>query len=129
MAMYNDSGFEADLGFTPDAITYTTPSSFSGLGDYLSKAWGTSSTFDPTKGFTPGTGIYGTITNAPLMQGLTGLGNLGLGLASYFQQKPLLEAQKNALNQNIAFAKQDQDQKRRIQESARNWRSANTGVA
>ena len=68
-----------------------------------------------------GKGLLGAVSNPYLMQGITGLGSLGLGLANYFQQKPLLEAQKNALNQNIAFAKEDQARQRKNYESAARW--------
>jgi hypothetical protein len=45
------------------------------------------------------------------MSGALGLGQLGLGLASYLQQKPILDAQLKAYKQNTAFAKQEQDRR------------------
>lgn len=54
-----------------------------------------------------GTGVLGTLSDSNFMKGALGLGQLGLGLASYVQQKPLLEEQlKGARMQNQEFARQ-----------------------
>lgn len=60
-------------------------------------------------------GVMDTITSKlgdkDFMAGALGIGQLGLGLANYFQQKPLLEAQLDAYKQNTAFMKQEQDRR------------------
>lgn len=98
--------------------------------DALSDAWGEAGTLDANGNYTGGSGISGVINNASLMKNLTGLGSLGLGLANYFQNKGLLDLQKKGLEQNIAFADEDQTRQRTNRQSAANYEYRDrTGVA
>lgn len=50
----------------------------------------------------------GLLSDKDFMSGMTSVGEFGLGLANYFAQKPVLDAQLNALKQNTRFAAEDQ---------------------
>ena len=52
--------------------------------------------------------------NKDLMSGIQGMGQLGLGLASYLQMKPLYEEQLAGLKQNRQFAAENQQNRRNI---------------
>lgn len=53
-------------------------------------------------------GIKGGLQNKDLMSGITGMGQLGLGLANYFTMKPVYDEQLKGLKQNRQFAQADQ---------------------
>lgn len=49
-----------------------------------------------------------------VMGGLTGIGQLGLGLANYFQNKPILEEQLKSLKQYNAITAENQQNRKNI---------------
>jgi hypothetical protein len=55
-----------------------------------------------------------TLTNKGFVSGALGLGQLGLGLASYLQQKPVMEEQLKGLKQNRKFAAETMQNRRNI---------------
>lgn len=82
-----------------------------------SALWSNNPNYNATTGtsnFAPNTspdgGFLGSVTgvlgNRDLMSGLMGAGQLGLGLANYFQTKPLYEEQLKALEQNRDIQKE-----------------------
>jgi len=62
-------------------------------------------------------GLTSTLGNRDLMSGLTGVGQLGLGLANYLQMKPMYEEQLKALKQNIDIQKDRYESKQRAGEN------------
>lgn len=70
------------------------------------------------------TGIMGNLTdwfgkqgNLNMMQGALGLGNLGLGLASYLQQSQYLKKQGNLLDQQISNNAYEMNQRKRMNDA------------
>lgn len=53
------------------------------------------------------------LSNKNFMSGLTGVGQLGLGLAQYMAMKPMYEEQLKGLKQNRQFAAEDQARRNR----------------
>lgn len=108
----------------------TTTSAMVEEPGFFSELWGEAGKLDDNGNYTGGSGIAGVVNNASLMKNLTGLGSLGLGLANYFQNKGLLDLQKRGLEQNIAFANEDQSRQRTNRQSAANYEYRDrTGVA
>ena len=62
-----------------------------------------------------GSGLLGGLSNKNLMSGVKGLGNLGLGLASYFQMKPMYEQQLKSMK----LANKDMEQSMARQQATR----------
>lgn len=123
--------------YTPPAgtnsVLYPAASSYSGPTPSVetdTPFYGKIGSLDSNGNYTGGEGLAGFLGNAKLMSTLTGLGSLGLGVANYFQNRGLLDKQKEGLAQNIAFAKEDQDRQRTNRQSAANYEYRDrTGVA
>lgn len=62
-----------------------------------------------------GSGLLGGLSNRNLMSGVKGLGNLGLGLASYFQMAPMYEQQLKSMK----LANKDMEQSMARQQATR----------
>jgi hypothetical protein len=117
---------------TNSVLAPTTTSALANTDEpgFLSELWGNTGKLDANGNYTGGSGVSGVLNNAGLMKSLTGLGSLGLGLANYFQNKGLLDLQKKGLEQNIAFANEDQARQRTNRQSAANYEYRDrTGVA
>lgn len=82
--------------------------------------------YDPAEGAGFGYKLKGLLENDSLMKNVTGLGNLGLAAYSYFGpngQRDYMSTQIDALKQNIAHAKEEQDFRRNARTG---WRNALT---
>lgn len=54
------------------------------------------------------------LENESLMKGIIGAGSLAVGLAGYLDNKALLDKQIKALDQNIKFAREDNEYRKRL---------------
>lgn len=78
----------------------------------------------------PNTGIMGSVTkglqNEGLMKGIVGAGSLAIGLASYLDQKNMLNQQLKALKQNTRINKERYDQYKTMMNSLNNYKPPTT---
>ena len=96
-----------------------------GTGSNFASKAGTESGFASKAGTESGfmEGLTSTLGNRDLMSGLTGVGQLGLGLANYLQMKPMYEEQLKALKQNRGIQKDRYESRQRAKENFENaWR-------
>lgn len=107
----DELGYTSDTNLPSDGLfarsTATTPSTavapmVPGVQPEFTSPASGGSLWDSTKG---------VLGNESFMKGAMGVGQLGLGLAQYFQNKPILEEQLKGLKQNRQFAAADQQRR------------------